>query len=540
MFTFFHSYTPEMWEAQEKRGLLGDNYGVRFLQSIDINPETKFNKFAAKNSELYRLLLETKCPFYIDRLQGGVFYEDYEYDPDLLNMYKEMLGDNFLGFQMHEWMSNYRNDIAKIEKNNCEEWTEENIEAAIRAAFPYRHLFLEAMSLKEMAEYGNPKGLVEYLRICEDLYKKRVKQTGGMLVPCDSFFMAPNLEIKLGARALMPEVGAQTPDTRFQIAYARGMAKSYGIPFGTYYEPWGGDPFSTCCYQRQGLNEWCVSRESFPFHANGDGGGSSRSLQKRIHYYSFIAGAQFMSEEWGMCNTFYDWNDYELSPYGIIKYDFLNFTRKYRDIGEIITPIAIVLPKDLPLLDGVRKKEDSFASFHIYGSDADIMANIRSVVSALLSDSSYMIGNESHAMINSRIPDAIDIVHSDCAGLDKYDYLIDLSYDSKFAEKYNGKICRAEDAEKLLREVLPCNVEGNAHWLVNKSKDKYYITIFNNNGIFKSSAGEFTDKSADSIVSVSVKNKRSLKMLEGKAEISCENGIYSIMIPAGEWFFGEF
>lgn len=38
--------------------------------------------------------------------------------------------------------------------------------------------------------------------------------------------------------------------------------------------------------------------------------GSSMSLLRRIFYYAFLAGAKFLAEEWGACNTFYDWNDF--------------------------------------------------------------------------------------------------------------------------------------------------------------------------------------------------------------------------------------
>lgn len=34
------------------------------------------------------------------------------------------------------------------------------------------------------------------------------------------------------------------------------------------------------------------------------------------------------SEEWVMCNTFYNWKDFELTPYGKIKLDFLNIIKK--------------------------------------------------------------------------------------------------------------------------------------------------------------------------------------------------------------------
>ena len=360
MFTYFHCYLPGTWDAQVRAGLVNKNSGIRFPESIDIEESYKFNNLAARGGELYSLVRENRYPFYIDRLQGGCYFENYPYDMRLVREYRDMLGDDFFGFQMHEWMSNYRNDINKIVGNGCRSWTKEDITAAIRKAFPFPHVFLEAASAEEFEEFGLPGSYEEFLCNSEKLFRRRQSYTGGDLLPCDSFFLSYPLELRYGAKRLMPEIGAQTPDTRIQVAYARGMAKAYGIPFGTYYEPWGGRPFSACSYQRDGKNEWNIhSGADFPFETKGANGGSSRSMQRRMHLYSYMAGASFMAEEWGMCNTFYDWNDFELSPYGEIKKEFIRFTEKYGDIGTPYTPAAVVLPRELPALEGVHCESDT-------------------------------------------------------------------------------------------------------------------------------------------------------------------------------------
>ena len=117
MFTYFHCYLPETWDAQVKAGLINEHSGIRFCESIDIDEEKKFNNLAKKGGELYNIVKKNNMPFYIDRLQGGCFIENYNYDMELVNEYKNMLGNKFLGFQMHEWMSNYRNDLRKIYRN---------------------------------------------------------------------------------------------------------------------------------------------------------------------------------------------------------------------------------------------------------------------------------------------------------------------------------------------------------------------------------------------------------------------------------------
>ena len=95
MFRFIHGYLPEVWEAQVKAGLVGENDGIRFCQNLMLKDEMKFNSLAAVGGELYKILSERKCVFYIDRMQGGCYIEDYPYDEELLRAYKEMLGDDF-------------------------------------------------------------------------------------------------------------------------------------------------------------------------------------------------------------------------------------------------------------------------------------------------------------------------------------------------------------------------------------------------------------------------------------------------------------
>lgn len=63
---------------------------------------------------IYFMMLENPMPMYIDRLQGGVVFEGYKYDWRLVDRYREMLGEKFFGFQMHEWMSNYASDLQRI------------------------------------------------------------------------------------------------------------------------------------------------------------------------------------------------------------------------------------------------------------------------------------------------------------------------------------------------------------------------------------------------------------------------------------------
>ena len=543
MFTYLHCYLPETWDAQERAGLIRAQDGIRYCQSIEIDEKYKFNNMAKKGGTFYNMVKERRCPMYIDRLQGGCYIEDYPYDMSLIGEYKALLGDNFWGFQMHEWMSNYASDLHKVIDHNCPEWTEEAITETVRRAYPFPYLFLESMNAREFAEAGKPTDTESFLSITENLFAKRQKYTNGMLVPCDSYCLAYPLELEHGAKRLMPEVGAQTPDTRVQVAFARGMAKAYRVPFGTYYEPWGGKPFSACCYQKDGLNEWGIGGSAdFPFQTAGGNGGSSRSLQRRIHLYSYVAGASFMAEEWGMCNTFYDWKDYALTPYGEVKRDFLRFTERYPDIGALLTPIAVVLPAHFKVLENIHTDALAYVGYPYEGTAGETVRAVRQGIRRLFASSSPMAGDETASLRNCLVPDALDIVTADAVRSEDYAYFVDLTGDAAFAAQYRGKIIGIDEVPARLDALLPCTFDGSALKLVSSAADGgYYVLLLNNSGVCRSVAdGETLMPGEGTTVRVSVKGERSLTLCEGDASLSRgDDGVYTVDIPAGGWFFGK-
>ncbi len=543
MFTYYHCYLPQTWQAQINAGLIDETSGIRMMQSSLAKPEKGFNVVAAKGGAFDRMLRELRLPLYIDRLQGGCFYDGYQFDKQLITHYQALLGDSFKGFQMHEWVTNLHTDIVRIKDCLKGPWTEQAITEALLKKHPYSQVYLEAESAAEHAAHGAPEDFDGFFELVKALFQKRMQQTDGLLIPCDSYGLAFKLELDAGIRMFMPEIGAQIPDTRLQIAYARGMARTNHRSFGIYYEPWGGDPFSACCYHREGTNEWGLDEASdFPFITCGENGGSSRSLQKRLHLYGYFAGAEFMSEEWGMCNTFYDWKDFELSPYGKIKYDFLQLVKKYpkSEIGTPYTPIAIVLPKDLPVVASIGQPEDNtIFGYALSDSLAHKMRTVRAGLKALLSSPSEPSDFEARIMINSHIPDAFDVIHEDRTDYGDYQYYVDLTSDEAFHKSH--RCCSVEDAPALLEKLLPCHVEGGVHWFVNRTKDGRLLIIFNHSGIMRSVAeGEHLMPEATKQVSICLKDGASLRPLEGGDDLSLENGTYRLTLGAGEWFLGKF
>jgi hypothetical protein len=153
-----------------------------------------------------------------------------------------------------------------------------------------------------------------------------------------------------------------------------------------------------------------------------------------------------------------------------------------------------------------------------------------------------MVGNETLTLVNSTIPDAVDMLNEkDGKPLEKYNYLINLTGNSAFEKKYKNCILPEEATEKL-EELLPCKVTGGFHYLVNrKGENGYYLTIFNHSGVVRTQKnGDEILPDATQTVVVELKDNRTLKVLEGSNVITVKDGKYYVTIQGGDWFFAEF
>ena len=283
------------------------------------------------------------------------------------------------------------------------------------------------------------------------------------------------------------------------------MAKAYNIRFGVYYETWGGKPFSNPLFNEEHLSEWGKILTYGPFETTGPNGGSSRSLHRRILYYSYLSNADFIADEWGLGNMFYDWKDFKLTPYGQVRKNFLEFVRKYPQIGEKQTPIAVVLPKEYRTVNEIHA--ETFVGYTLDGERKSKLNKIKEIICKVFSNPvSDMQGDEIKNLINSDIPDAVDLIHEDSANIDSYEYLIDATLNPDFALKHNN-ICKPEDIENLLEKILPCYVEGGLHWMVNKADEKYYLAIFNHSGIRRNTTdGDCLIEGSEKVAKIKLKN----------------------------------
>lgn len=542
-FVYFHCYGEDLWRGYEKNGLLRENFGIRCMQSIYLSEDRLFNSILKKGGELYNYIKEKKCFLYVDRLQGGTVIQEYEYDEELIREYREMLGDRFLGFQMHEWLTNYKNDAdMKLAELSEEQWTEENIKRMIFEKYPYPYLFLEAMTAKEHAEAGKPKSWQQFYDNMTAIYRKRAEKFP--LLPCSSWFMMFPFEAENGATAIMPEIGAQARHMRLQMCFARGVCKAYGIRLGAYYEPWGGIPFGVCSYNNVPQNEWGSERSEGSLVEKGsENYGSSRSLQWRAHLYAYLSGAEFISEEWGGYNTFKDMETYELSEYGLVKKRFLDFVDKYPDVGEKVSPIAAVISNRLPCFTVEGYATGGDETMFGYPMDEELMAINKAAKDGarrIFQDRVDMLGTEPKVLINSHIPDAVDMLNEgDGHALKAYQYLVDITGEAEFKDRYDNVITPDEVEEKL-HELLPCRVDGGFHYLLNEAEDGYYLSVFNHSGIVRTvEMGELVLPEATKTATITIKDGKCLLPLEGNTDVRFENGKYFVELKGGEWLFAK-
>lgn len=564
---FFHVYNEEYFEGLVKNNLINEDTGFKIQHVFSLPEKMKFNQFAAKGSKLHTMIKEGNIPFYVDRIAGGVTYHKYNFDKALIREYREMLGNWFLGFQLHESGGNRRLDWDRVrERMDGENGPYDAAELAKRSVRSYAVMpdgqTLYGYSQGSPEEYAArryPVSLDDYIADVTEMYKMRMDETDGMILPCDSFYQFEYVQNKLGMQSFMPEVGAQIPHMRMAVATARGTAQANGKQWGVYYECWRNTKehgATMPCFNKEPGNEWYLTQETHrdDFTSFGPNGGSSRLLQNRIYHYGLMSGAQFMGEEWGLNCSYSDMQTFELSPYGQVKKDFIEFARQHKNVQAQI-PFAIVLPKDYPSVQllqddvGVRRKQ--YMKRDMTPEQVEYYGKVEDVIRTFLARNKEKdaIGNEGHVMQNTRFGDLFDIVYEDASdeALSRYAYLIDATV-GRFADEKSGqyKILRSEDLEKLAqdvnriaKEILPCTVD-KLHWLLSSDEKGRYVTIFNNEGNERDiNLGDIIHHEADATVKVTFKEPADIQCIRRTSDnvkiTKLDSTTYAVEIPATEF-----
>ncbi|MBE6590971.1 MAG: hypothetical protein E7646_02935 [Ruminococcaceae bacterium] len=567
---FFHVYNDDCFEGLEKNGLINEDTGFKIQHCFAVPPQRLFNRYAAKGTRLHDLIRSQGFPFYVDRIAGGITWYPYEFDKALIREYRELLGDWFLGFQLHESANNFRGNWNSVRELGLGDGPYDA--AALDKALKSDHAVtpdgkrlhdLTQEGIAYFAERKYPYTLEEFLSQYRELVSRRIADTDGNILPCDSAYLATGLQDELGMRSFMPEVGAQTPMMRIAVALARGMARAKNKTWGTYYECWRSSRrygYTMPCFNSDPENEWYLTQElhTDDFTTYGPAGGSSRLLQNRIYYYSLMSGADYLSEEWGLNCSYSDMNTFELSDYGIIKKDFINNARRFKGIRARV-PFALVLPKRYAfcqlnhlLSRSMGEKREKLAGNLLNEGDKECFAHIEDVLMLFFSYAEHpQWDSEDHVLTNSRFGDVVDILYEDAPheALSRYDYLIDATLNGDFAKANTAyRVLESGDLwaleakiPELIREIMPCTVEA-LHWLVSADEGgKRFLSVFNNSGnerdIFK---GDHVHREADRTVTVSFKEQSEPKLLVqgsvGSVKLSrIDEKSYRLTVPAASF-----
>ena len=574
---FFHVYNEEYFEGLVKNNLINRDTGFKIQHNFSMRDELKYNRFAAKGTRLYSYIKENNFPFYVDRIAGGTTYHEYEFDKALTHDYLEILGEWFLGFQLHESASNRNNDwnnLARYMKGeegpfDLEELRKNSIRKnAVMPDGTVLHGFSQGTP-EEYAKMKRCKTVKEFIAEIEAMFQKYMRKTDGLILPCDSYYLFTKMQGRLGMRTFMPEVGCQIGQMRVAVALTRAMAKLYGKTFGTYYETWmesADHKYSMPCFNKEPGNEWYLTQEMHgdDFTSYGEKGGSSRYLQNRIYYYTLMSGADYMAEEWGLNCSYSSMVTFELSPYGLAKKEFIDFTQK---VGKLCAniPFAIVLPNEyeavevLDIFGKYRMGEhrSTYMLRDMNENEKKIINHAEDVLKFFFGrDEDNIYGTEGHTITNSRFGDLFDIIYEDAPKevLNKYALLIDASDSGKFKAEHKNSALRIEDSldfDKLThtvnetaKAVLPVTVNG-LHWLLTDGDNKRYLTIFNNEGNNRTlEGGDCIMREADRTVDVTLLHPGEIRCIKHGTEApkihKKDIKTYSVTIPAAGFAIIEY
>ncbi len=313
--------------------------------------------------------------------------------------------------------------------------------------------------------------LADVERYLERYFKKIIDLTYGQVISVTGFAQFHHAALRLGAKNIMPEIGSQVPLTALQIAFARGAAREYGKPFGVYYEPWGGSPFGCVC--ALAFSPWYAGvqklQKKMGEYRIGQEYGSSRSLQRRLFFYSWLAGAAYLSEEWGAENYFSDWEDYSLTEYGEIVQDFRVISHQYSRPKPVV-PVALIMPEgtfgvDIRYIAGNAKKLYQVAPTDLFHEQLAAFAT-----DVLAAEVQIGSGKESANLTPSPWISSFDVLSAEVPEeiLKKYQFLV--YFDKAQADKsplpqehiqvYHGKKREADYLIQVLKQSISLSCSG--------------------------------------------------------------------------------
>jgi len=209
---FVHVYNEDCFKGLEKNGFINKNTGFKIQNVFSVPEKRLFNNIAAKDGELYNLIKDGNFPFYVDRIAGGITYFPYRYDKSLLREYSSLLGDWFLGVQLHETNNRRQNDwplITRLLKHKGP-YDVEQMKKLLKSDYAVtpdgtRLYSLAHDPVEVYASLRYAEEPEEYFSEVRDMYKRRLSDTDGHILPCDGCQLFTHLqnELDLGLALLL-------------------------------------------------------------------------------------------------------------------------------------------------------------------------------------------------------------------------------------------------------------------------------------------------------------------------------------------------
>ena len=389
-----------------------------------------------------------------------------------------------------------------------------------------------------------------------------------------------------GAKMLAMETTNSTSgdsEYRWDVAgmFVRGAARQFGVPWLWYEASFFNGPAKDGSWHNNSVcSEIPPERPRKNYHQTREGG-TSASAQRRVWYYAYLNGANFVqSESW--VRQFFTTNTPSgkaaLSVRGRNFSDFHDFTVAHGDRGVPYAPVAILTP---------------FAQgYTAYGGrawgrcpytpgDYAIDSLFFTIAPGWEREKGLLAGIQEGNLHNSRFAMMYDVLVPDspqkeedfAKALSAYPVAIlagDYRDTSKFEdvlaayEKAGGRLIRLTadglppindgtvgeikagrlrfpSVERILeglqRDLFPFAVTGDCQYGANKTKDGWWLWVFNNKGVRKyADTFETIDRTKDSTVSVEFVHARPAPVREliTGADVKVSGGRFTYKVAAGD------
>ena len=392
-----------------------------------------------------------------------------------------------------------------------------------------------------------------------------------------------------GAKALVAETTNTTsPDSEYRWdvsgMFIRGAARQFGLPWAWYVAIFYNGPRKDGTWMS---NSVCSLRPSGKGRKPFPEGGVSASAQRRVWYYAYLNGANAVEpESWMGCffTTNTPTGKAALSDRGRNFAAFHDFTAAHPDRGVTYAPVAILTPFDCgyTALGGRAWGRCAYTD-----GDYALDAVLFSIAPGWKRAEGVKVGDCEGNLHNSRFAMMYDVLTPD-APQSKEDFrralfaypaailVGDYAEPDRFAdvladyEKAGGRLVRItadmlppraaarnddllirdirrgtlrfpeveKRLEALQRDLFPFVVEGDCQYGANRTKDGWWLWIFNNRGVVKfADAEERIDRAKDSPVRVRCRRGAPAQVTEllGGDAVPCADGVFEHTIPAGDF-----